>query len=277
MATGLCMHGVRAILIDIDGVLTVSWRPLPGAVDAVRWLREAGFAVALLTNTTSRTRASIASTLTEAGFPIDVNDIFTAPAITAAYLAEHHPVAWCLLHRHLSRGPDVAGRTAIASEGLPGPGRRDDTAHGRRYHVLLASPDIPARITRHSPSVSEFVALHRARVRCALRALPGAPTEGAAVAVTQQYLVGELSVLLASLQAAGRSQASACDVARLRQKEEAAPLTALSSVVISALELTDALCWDSLTRGDITAFSRQAEVGAQLREFGICACLLADG
>ena len=54
------MDGVRAVLIDIDGVLTVSWKPLPGAVEAVRALREADVPFALVTNTTSRTRARIA-------------------------------------------------------------------------------------------------------------------------------------------------------------------------------------------------------------------------
>ena len=46
---------VRAVLLDIDGMLTVSWKPLPGAVEAVRALRDAGLRLALLTNTTSRT------------------------------------------------------------------------------------------------------------------------------------------------------------------------------------------------------------------------------
>ena len=54
------LDAVRAVLIDIDGVLTVSWQPLPGAVEALRAIRESGYAVALVTNTTSRTRASIA-------------------------------------------------------------------------------------------------------------------------------------------------------------------------------------------------------------------------
>ncbi|MCL6737950.1 TIGR01458 family HAD-type hydrolase, partial [Streptomyces neyagawaensis] len=47
----------RAVLVDIDGVLTVSWKPLPGAVGALREIRGAGLGVALVTNTTSRTRA----------------------------------------------------------------------------------------------------------------------------------------------------------------------------------------------------------------------------
>ncbi|MBI0295323.1 HAD-IIA family hydrolase [Streptomyces sp. PRKS01-29] len=81
------MESVRAVLIDIDGVLTVSWRPLPGAVDALCRIRDAGLPVALVTNTTSRTRASIAGTLAESGFPVAAEDILTAPAATAAHLA----------------------------------------------------------------------------------------------------------------------------------------------------------------------------------------------
>jgi HAD superfamily hydrolase (TIGR01458 family) len=95
--------------VDIDGVLTVSWRPLPGAVEALRAVRDAGLPTALLTNTTSRTRADIAGTLADAGFPVGLDDVVTAPAVTAAYLAEHHAGARCLL---LNSG-DVA-------EDLPG-------------------------------------------------------------------------------------------------------------------------------------------------------------
>jgi HAD superfamily hydrolase (TIGR01458 family) len=108
------MRGIRAVLLDIDGVLTVSWRPLPGAVEAVTRLRAAGFAVALVTNTTSRTRAWMASTLAAAGFPVGAGDIFTAPAITAAYLARHHPAARCLLLNSGDIGEDLAGVTIVA-------------------------------------------------------------------------------------------------------------------------------------------------------------------
>jgi HAD superfamily hydrolase (TIGR01458 family) len=88
---------MEAILMDIDGVLTVSWRPLPGAVAAVSRLRAAGLKIALLTNTTSRTRASIAATLEDAGFPVKAGDVLTAPVLAAGYLAEHYPGARCLL------------------------------------------------------------------------------------------------------------------------------------------------------------------------------------
>jgi HAD superfamily hydrolase (TIGR01458 family) len=91
------MDTVAGVLIDIDGVLTVSWTPLPGAVEAVTAIREAGLPLALVTNTTSRTRRRIADTLTDAGFPIGPEDVLTAPAATAAHLREHRPDAACLL------------------------------------------------------------------------------------------------------------------------------------------------------------------------------------
>ncbi|WP_406471380.1 HAD-IIA family hydrolase [Streptomyces sp. NBC_01615] len=107
------MESVRAVLIDIDGVLTVSWEPLPGAVEALRRIRASGLGVALVTNTTSRTRASIAATLAGAGFPVDAEDILTAPAVTAAYLAERHPGARCTLLNSGDIAEDLAGVTLL--------------------------------------------------------------------------------------------------------------------------------------------------------------------
>ncbi|MET7882787.1 HAD-IIA family hydrolase [Streptomyces avermitilis] len=103
------MDSVRAVLIDIDGVLTVSWKPLPGAVEALRRIRDVDLGVVLLTNTTSRTRASIAATLGAAGFPVDAEDILTAPAATAAYLTDHHPGARCSLLNSGDIREDLAG------------------------------------------------------------------------------------------------------------------------------------------------------------------------
>jgi hypothetical protein len=69
-----------------------------------------------------------------------------------------------------------------------------------------------------------------------------------------------------------REVAFAC----LRHEAETAPLAALGSVIVRALELGNRLCWDSLGRGDAVAFSRQAAMCAELREFGLCANLLAE-
>jgi HAD superfamily hydrolase (TIGR01458 family) len=109
---------ISGVLIDIDGVLTISWQPLPGAVAALRQLRAAGLPLALVTNTTSRPRSSIASALADAGFPVTAADILTAPAIAAAYLTDHYPGARCLLLNSGDIGEDLAGVT-LASPGDP--------------------------------------------------------------------------------------------------------------------------------------------------------------
>jgi len=103
-----------------------------------------------------------------------------------------------------------------------------------------------------------------------------ARASGVAMGMTQQYLAGELSVLLERVQTVTTTEAAGRDASTLRQAAETEPVQALGWVTVRALALTDRLCWDSLNRGDIAAFSRQAAAGAALREFGVCAGLLRD-
>jgi HAD superfamily hydrolase (TIGR01458 family) len=110
------MAHISGVLIDIDGVLTVSWKPLPGAVAALDRLRAAGLPLALVTNTTSRTRASIAGALAGADFAVADGDILTAPVIAARYLAEHHPGAKCLLLNCGDIGADLAGVALVSAD-----------------------------------------------------------------------------------------------------------------------------------------------------------------
>ena len=94
--------------------------------------------------------------------------------------------------------------------------------------------------------------------------------------MTQQYIAGELSLLLGELQATMTHEASAVEVGRLRRRAETGSRSALASVAGRALEMADGLCWDSLTRGDAAAFIRQAAVCAELWEFAVCASLLEE-
>jgi hypothetical protein len=94
--------------------------------------------------------------------------------------------------------------------------------------------------------------------------------------MTQQYIAGELSLRLGELQSTAADQQRAREAAGLRHEAETVPLAALGSVLVRALELGNRLCWDSLGRGDVVAFSRQAAMCAELREFGLCARLLNE-
>ena len=92
--------------------------------------------------------------------------------------------------------------------------------------------------------------------------------------MTQQYLIGELSILLARLQALAPDARGAASVAHLRSDAERRGLCALGEVELRALAIADRLCWSSLSRRDIARFDQVAAAGSELWEFGVCAGLL---
>lgn len=81
---------MRAVVLDMEGVLHVDWRPLPGAGDAVERLRGAGVELAILTNTTGRTRAGIAERLAGMGIAFPAERIVTAAWATAQHVRAAH-------------------------------------------------------------------------------------------------------------------------------------------------------------------------------------------
>ena len=103
------MDGVSGLLVDIDGVLVVSWAPIPGAPEALADLRRRGVPMRFATNTTSRTRAEIARLLTDAGMAVEPQEILTAPVATAAHLRAAHPGARCLLVNQGDIADDLEG------------------------------------------------------------------------------------------------------------------------------------------------------------------------
>ena len=150
------MERIGAVLIDIDGVLTVSWNPLPGAVEAMERLRAADLPLALVTNTTSRSRAAIAEKLSRAGFPIVADDILTAPAVTAGYLREHHPDARCLLLSSGDVREDLRGVTLVeeGDAGTPDVVVLGGAGEEFGYPALNA-------VFRHLQHGARLVAMHR--------------------------------------------------------------------------------------------------------------------
>jgi hypothetical protein len=96
------------------------------------------------------------------------------------------------------------------------------------------------------------------------------------MSMTRQYLAGELSVLLAHVQAVTTTEEAGRDAWSLRQAAETEPIQALPLVTVQALALAECLCWESLSRGDTAAFTRQAAVCSELHEFGVCAGLIKD-
>lgn len=83
---GVASDHVKGWLIDLNGVLYVGSEALPGASDGLQWLRETGRPCRFVSNTTTRSAASLAEKLARLGFDIDPEDLFTAPKAGAAWL-----------------------------------------------------------------------------------------------------------------------------------------------------------------------------------------------
>ncbi len=104
------MQAVRGILLDIDGVLHVSMRPLAGAAATLSWLeQQQGYRVAFITNTTTMSRATLAQRLQQIGLPVRESQIVTAPAATASYIRQHFPGKRCWLLTKGDTAVDFAG------------------------------------------------------------------------------------------------------------------------------------------------------------------------
>jgi HAD superfamily hydrolase (TIGR01458 family) len=84
---------VAALLIDIDGVLSVSGEAIPGAVGAVRRLREAGHRLRFLTNNTTCPRAHLTESMRQTGFDVEETELQTTPRAAARALAGRRVLA----------------------------------------------------------------------------------------------------------------------------------------------------------------------------------------
>jgi HAD superfamily hydrolase (TIGR01458 family) len=80
---------VRALLVDLDGVLYVDDEPIPGAVDAVAACRAAGLGLRFVTNTTQRSHAHTLAKLERIGVPVEPGELIT-PAVLAVEHCRAH-------------------------------------------------------------------------------------------------------------------------------------------------------------------------------------------
>jgi HAD superfamily hydrolase (TIGR01458 family) len=78
---------MAAILLDVDGVLHVSGEPIPGAVNAVRRLRDAGHRIRFVTNSTVMSRRQLGERLRGIGFGIGDDELQTTGSVAAKVLA----------------------------------------------------------------------------------------------------------------------------------------------------------------------------------------------
>ncbi|HET7180987.1 MAG TPA: HAD-IIA family hydrolase [Candidatus Limnocylindrales bacterium] len=85
------LDGVRAFILDADGVLMYRSVPIPGSPESIVELRRRAIPYRVVTNFSSAHRASLAAAFGRAaGIPVDPAEIITAASAAAAYTARHH-------------------------------------------------------------------------------------------------------------------------------------------------------------------------------------------
>jgi HAD superfamily hydrolase (TIGR01458 family) len=100
------------VLLDIDGVLQLSGRAIPGAAEAVAELRRDGHRLRFVTNNTVRARATLAAELRGLGVELSEDEIATTALAAARSLAGLRVLALTMA----AAQEDLAGHVELVTE-----------------------------------------------------------------------------------------------------------------------------------------------------------------
>ena len=85
------LAGVRALLLDLDGVIVLAEKPVPGAAQALAELAKRRIPFRIVTNTSLVSRATLARWGASMGASIPPERFQSALSVSAAYTARHFP------------------------------------------------------------------------------------------------------------------------------------------------------------------------------------------
>src|SRR3954451_19370457 len=85
------LKGVESVLLDMDGVLYVGNRGLPGVQDFLNYLDDSGRGWLCVTNNSSRTSANFSEKLASMGVSVPPERILGSAEATASWLAQQVP------------------------------------------------------------------------------------------------------------------------------------------------------------------------------------------
>jgi HAD superfamily hydrolase (TIGR01458 family) len=146
---------IRGLLLDVDGVLHVGGKPVPGAPELLARLSAQQIPFRLLTNTTTASRATLAAHLRGMELPVEEAMLVTAVQATAAYVRRRYPGVPCYL---LAKGDAVddfraVGVPIVGPDGAPEArvvvigGAEDELTYARlnhAYRLLLGGAKLVA-------------------------------------------------------------------------------------------------------------------------------------
>src|SRR5262249_35825293 len=87
----LDLKSIRAVVLDMDGVIWRGAETLPGVPDFFLFLLEQRIPYAMATNNASKTVAEYVTRLDGLGIPIDGDHVITSAVVTADFLAAKYP------------------------------------------------------------------------------------------------------------------------------------------------------------------------------------------
>jgi HAD superfamily hydrolase (TIGR01458 family) len=110
------LEGVRALLLDLDGVIVVAGEAVPGSPEAVATLEDRGFPYQIVTNTSAVSRATLARWSAKIGAPIPAPRFQSALSASAAWTARHFPDAPLYVLASEDAQSEFAGQRLLTHE-----------------------------------------------------------------------------------------------------------------------------------------------------------------
>ncbi|MHA1516981.1 MAG: TIGR01458 family HAD-type hydrolase [Alphaproteobacteria bacterium] len=92
---------IRGVLLDLAGVVYEGDHVLPGAVDAIARLHQAGLSLRFVTNTTTKTKEALLERLRALGLKISDDELFTPGNAARQWLTAHDATPELLVHPNL--------------------------------------------------------------------------------------------------------------------------------------------------------------------------------
>jgi HAD superfamily hydrolase (TIGR01450 family) len=155
------LAGVRAFVLDADGVLMYRGAPIPGSVGAVETLRRRGIPYRVVTNYSTTHRSTLAERFAAAtGLPPEPDRIITAASAAATYTADRHAGAALFVLASPDALREWDGQRVLSPEEADADGARVEAVVLGDAGDALSFRNLDIAF-RHLQAGAEFVAMHR--------------------------------------------------------------------------------------------------------------------
>ena len=155
------LHGVRALLLDADGVIVLRGRLIEGAAEALAGLEAGGIPYRILTNYSMFHRDTLAARFSMGGtVTLDGSRIITAASAAAAYTAQHAAGEPLFVLAAADARREFAGQHLLTAQEAAAPGARAAAVviGDGGDELSFANLSIAFRLLRDG---ARFLAMHR--------------------------------------------------------------------------------------------------------------------